>query len=175
MASTRPTSKQLLAIAGIAFMLLPVAAKAQPAPDDGNGGCRHHGDAMASGHGIPADGPLPPFLHGLDLSDEQRDAIFSITHKLAPAMRDKEKALHTARESLRKMTASGKFGDARARELAREIADNSGAIALLMAHAERDIYATLTPQQRKQAAESRNDFHPMRDRQGNPEKPLRAL
>jgi Spy/CpxP family protein refolding chaperone len=148
--------KQLLAIAS--FVVLPAMA-AQAAQDEGRR-CQHGGEMGGHGgpmmHGDDMMGSVPPFLHSLNLTDEQRDAIFNITYKQAPVMREKGQSLSKAYEALHALVKSGKFDEARAKSLAQEIADNLGAITLLRAKAESDIYALLTPEQRKKIEEAKD-------------------
>lgn len=158
MKTKRQSFKNLLAIASLSLALPAMAA--QPGTDDG-GRCERHGGEMGERGGpmmMPGDGmmgPMPPFLHGLNLTEEQRDAIFNITYKQALAMRDKEKSLHKAHEALHALVMSGKFDETKARSLAQEVADNLGAITLLRAKVESDIYAVLVPEQRKKIAEAK--------------------
>lgn len=156
MKTKRLTFKQLLAIAGLS-VALPVMA-VQAGSDDG-GRCQRQGGERGGHMMAPGDGlmgAMPPFLHGLKLTDEQRDAIFSITYKQTPAMRDKEKSLHKAHEALHALAKSGKFDEAKAKSLAQDIADNIGVLSLLRARVESDIYALLTPEQRKKIEEARD-------------------
>lgn len=173
--------KHLLAIASFAAVLPAMAAQAG---SDEGGRCQRHGEGM-NGHGgrmMPGDGMMghiPPFLHGLKLTDEQRDAIFNITYKQAPIMRDKEKSLRKAHEAMRELARSGKFDEAKAKSLAQDIADNLGVISLMRARAESEIYAVLTPEQRKQIDEARgqdkDDFRPVRGQRGRPHHDFRAM
>lgn len=174
--------KHLLAIASFAAALPSMAAQAG---SDEGGCCQRHGEGM-NGHGgrmmMPGDGmmgSIPPFLHGLKLTDEQRDAIFNITYKQAPAMRDKEKSLRKAHEALHELATSGKFDEVKAKSLAQDIADNLGAITLMRARVESDIYAVLTPDQRKKIDEAReqgkDDFRPVRGQRDKSHPDVRAM
>ncbi len=179
MKSRLQSLKQLLAIASLVAVLPAIAATG--GPDEG-GRCHRHGGEMGGRAMMPDDGAMagvPPFLHGLKLTDEQRDAIFNITYKQAPAMRDKEKSLRKAHEALHELTKSGRFDESRARSLAQEIADNLGAISLMRARAESEIYALLTPEQRKAIEEAREqdggDISPVRGQRAKPRHDLRAM
>jgi protein CpxP len=82
-------------------VLLPTLALAQPEGKDGPDDCaqpehrRVHPD-----FDLMASAPLPPFLHGIALSETQKDAIFGILHTDAPAIRTRMKAARQAREAL---------------------------------------------------------------------------
>jgi len=151
--------KPLLIALGIAT--LPFAL-AHAAPEDKPGHCakmeppEHHGfpEAMMPG------APLPPFLHGVDLSEAQRDAIFAILHADAPAVWEHMKAERKAQEALHELTFSGKYDEAKAKELVNTAADHLAALSLLRVRSESRIYALLTPEQRKQASEMKEKFGP---------------
>lgn len=131
---------------------LPAAMPAQADPQD-NPACktkepphRMHGET-----GIPPEIPLPPFLRGIELSEDQQDAIFRIVHADAPAIREKTKSSRKAEEALRALSFAEKFDDHKAKELAETVADNMAVLALMRSRMESRIYALLTMQQRKQA------------------------
>ncbi len=176
MKRNQPTIKHILAAAGIAA-LLPVVALAQSGPD-APGHC-HRGMDAEHRHGEMGEaGSMPPFLQGVELTEAQRDAVFNILHNQAPVVRDKQKALHKALEALHVLTLSdGKYDEAKSRSLAQEIADNSAALALLRSHAEHEVYALLTPEQRKQVGERRmkDGFHPAIASMGKARHEARAL
>jgi Spy/CpxP family protein refolding chaperone len=153
----RLTLKQLLAIASLA-VLLPAMSQAQPSPDERGSHCHEMGGNGPMGEG----GPATAFLHGLELTEAQRDAIFNILQNQAPAVRDKQKALHKAFEALRVQAKSDNYDEAKAREQAQAVADSSGSLSLLRARAEHDIYTLLTTEQRKQVDERKGGFRPTR-------------
>ena len=94
----------------------------------------------------------PPFLRGIALSDAQKDQIFELMHKQAPAMREKAKASHQAIDELRKLSFSSNFDEATAKKLARSAADAQSETALLHAQNDQKIIALLTQEQRKEVA-----------------------
>lgn len=149
-----PTRRPALACLFAAFLLPP--AWAQPMP-------MHHCDASATppGSAFPAKpdarfpgpaGHLPPFLLGLDLSEAQQDQVFKILHAQAPEMRQHAKALHKAREELRRLVLSDQYDEGRARALADAAATAESSLSLLRARTDRELLALLTPEQRKEAA-----------------------
>jgi len=95
------------------------------------------------------EGP-PPYLRGLDLTDEQQDKVFAILHAAAPALRDQAKAASKAREALNAQGHSAQFDTAAAATLAAALGKAQGDMALLQAHIDHDIFAVLTDAQRSQ-------------------------
>jgi Spy/CpxP family protein refolding chaperone len=109
--------------------------------------------------GMPPGGPeaimppLPPFLHGLNLSDAQEDEVFKLMHQQGPTLFEKSRTAHKAGEALRHMAMSGKFDPTRARTLADTIASANAELTLMHAETEARVIALLTPAQRKQMEE----------------------
>lgn len=99
--------------------------------------------------GMGIDGPLPPFLHGIELTEAQRDQIFLIMHEQVPALRTQAKAQRKAQEALQQMTWSESFDDAKAKSLSESSAKAQGETLLLLARSDSRILALLTPEQRK--------------------------
>lgn len=92
--------------------------------------------------------PLPPFLHGIELSEAQQDQAFAIVHEQLPRLREQGKALRKAAEGLRTLVAAASFDEAKARELSREEARAAAELHLLMARTDSRLLALLTPPQR---------------------------
>lgn len=68
-------------------------------------------------------------------------------------MREQGKAARHAHEALRAMATSGQFDDAKASALAQSGANAMAAMALQQARTDAQIYAMLSPEQRRQAAQ----------------------
>lgn len=154
--------KPLLVALGIAS-LVPVLALAEPSPEGKIGSCGKMEPPEHRGHpeaGMMPGMPMPPFLHGIELTEAQRDAIFSILHADAPAVWERMKAVHKAHEALHALTMSGKYDEAKAKELAEAAADNMAVLSLLRSRSESRIYALLTPEQRKSVNEAKGKFGP---------------
>lgn len=167
--------KRFLIASSIAFAL-PLAAEAHPMQDEGHGRCGaetmpgapfmgggalpqgHFRGAMMRGDKFFGDGPVQPFLRGLDLSEAQRDKIFSILHAQAPLMREQAKTAHKVHEELRALVTSGDYDDAKAKALAESGARAMSEMALLHARRDHQIYALLTPEQHMQAEKMKADF-----------------
>lgn len=146
------TTHRILAhfmLAGSLALALP--ADAQPNLD---GAPRCGGPNRPTGMArMPEEKPLPFLMHGLNLSDEQRDKIFSLMHAQAPAMRDQAKAVHKTQMELRRLGMSGEYSEAKAKTLAEENAQAMAKMALMHARTAAQIYLILTPEQRKQVEE----------------------
>lgn len=125
--------------------------------------------ALAAARAVPADQPppmgfpfvppdamrlaslhLPPFLHGIVLTEAQQDRVFAILHEQMPRLRDQEKALHKAHELLRGLSIAPVFDEAAAREASKAEARASAELHLLMARTDSRLLALLTAQQRQQ-------------------------
>ncbi len=155
----RPT---LAAPNGLPFALAAAAAVARThdeAPGRGLPG-RLPLPMMASPEALP----LPPFLHGIELSEAQQDQAFAIVHEQLPHLREQGKALRKAAEGLRSLaTAATAFDEGKARELSREEGRAAAELHLLMARTDSRLLALLTPQQRQQV-EARRPASPLHGR-----------
>lgn len=141
---------QLMLVGNLALAL---PAGAQPNPDD----MPHCGGPMGAA-GIPAlqeEMPPAPFLHGLKLSEEQRDKIFDLMHALAPTMRNLAKSIHKSRMELRQLGLSGEYSAAKAKALAETNAQAMAKMAQIHASIDNQIYQVLTQAQRKQLEKRR--------------------
>ncbi len=166
--------------AGCIVLAFPLASMAMPPDGKGapDGGCDRDmrgppepsmggsfmegrppmGGPFMGGPMMGAPGPYlgegpPPYLRGLDLSDEQQDKVFAILHAAAPALRDHAKAASKAREALHAQGHSSQFDGNGAATLAAALGKAQGDMALLRAHVDHDIFAVLTDAQRTQIAD----------------------
>lgn len=116
---------------------------------------------------------MPPFLRGLDLTEAQRDQIFEIMHAQAPNVRQKSKVARAAHEALRDLAMSAQYDEGRARALATEEAKATADLTLMRVSSEHQIFALLTPGQRKSVQEQKARFEEGRgfDRKGPPPPP----
>ena len=106
--------------------------------------------------GMGLGGP-PPFLSGLKLTDDQQDKVFAIVYAAAPAMREQAKALRKAHEALRDINESPQYDETRVKGLAETAAKADSQLTVLRARTEHQIYALLTPEQRKQLEDRRHE------------------
>ena len=150
----------LLLLSACSMPLLALAQQ-EPAPD-GTPPRAMPGPPPGFGHG-PGHGPggpgaqgLPPFLHGIDLSEAQQDKVFAATYAQAPLLREQEKIAFKAHAQLRELAGSSAYDDAKASALASTAAQAMAQISLLHARLEQQLLAVLTPEQRKQAQQRRD-------------------
>ena len=135
---------------------MPLVALAQPAPAHGAGPARgNDGPPPAFGPGPGGAQGLPPFLHGIALSEAQQDKVFAATHAQAPLLREQQKIAFKAHEQLRQLAASSTYDDARAGALANTAGQAMAQISLLQARLEQQLLALLTPEQRQQVEQRR--------------------
>ena len=116
--------------------------------------------AMAAVPHGPAFGPgpgLPPFLQGIELSEAQQDKVFAATYAQAPLLRAQQKIACKAHGQLRALAASAAYDDARAGALANTAAQAMAKISVQQARLEQQLLAVLTPEQRKQAQQLREE------------------
>lgn len=140
----------LAATAASIALALPIAAHA----DGERGGRQCHSQQRDGGHGMRGGhGEMRRMLHGLDLSEAQRDGIFELMHAQAPAMRAKGKEVRASHEALRALSMSGAYDDAKARELAESGANAMAEMARMKARLGADILALLDEEQRSQLRE----------------------
>ena len=143
--------KRFLAAVGLA-LAIPLTAAANP------GGHRQPGDCsgLEARAAFGKRGEMGPhYLRGLNLSEAQRDKVFEIMHGQAPLMRDKAKAQQKVEDDLRKLAAAPDYSEAKARGLGEALGKSVAEMALARAKTDRQIFEILTPEQRRQLAESK--------------------
>jgi Spy/CpxP family protein refolding chaperone len=96
--------------------------------------------------------PFPPFLHGLQLNEEQNDKVFNLMHAQVPTLRAKAKEARRAHEELQRLSLSVDFDEAKAKSLADAGARAMADMALMRARADQQIYRLLSPEQRRALA-----------------------
>lgn len=90
----------------------------------------------------------PPFLHRLKLDEAQQDQVFALLHALAPRQRAVAKAAAAALKDLLKLSASGRYDAARAKQLADAHAQANAELVLLHVETDAKLRALLTAEQR---------------------------
>lgn len=124
---------------------------AAPRPDAPPPGPHAHRPGGPGGPGGPGmhHGPRGDhLLHGIELTDAQKDKVFALRHAAAPELREAMKASMTARKELRELANGTNFDEARAQQIANAGAAAQAKAAVLRAKTEHDILAVLTPEQR---------------------------
>lgn len=132
-------------IAGLLGLGIPFAAFAQTP---------HPCPMPPAGLHAPVHAAMPPFLHGLKLSESQQDAIFEITHNAAPALREQAKTLKKAEEESQKLLLAEREDENAARIIAENIGRAVSEMHQLRLRIDRQILTLLTPEQRRQLREN---------------------
>jgi Spy/CpxP family protein refolding chaperone len=142
------------------LMLLATVFAAQPlkafAAQDVNpeGSCMARMSHDHKGHGSHGKGPeaMPHYLHGLNLSEGQKDQIFQLMHGKAPQFRELGKKARQAHEDLANLTFSENYDAAKAKSLTNSAARNHSEMLVLRASVDQEIYKLLNAEQRKKVA-----------------------
>jgi periplasmic protein CpxP/Spy len=153
------------------LLCCPLAGLAAPPPGpDGGHDSRCGGPDFHGFHGpqpgpefggFPGGGFGPPrFLAGLKLTDDQQDKVFAIVYAAAPALREQTKALRKAHEALHDINMSPQYDENRVKGLADSAAKAESQMTVLRVRTEHDIYALLTPEQKKQLEEGHREHGP---------------
>lgn len=138
-----------LILASATAFAIPMAAQAM--------GGGEHCDVPEMRGGPMGHDEMPPMLHGLKLTEAQRDQIFKIMHDQAPALREKAKQARKAHDELRALTFSGKYDEAKVKALAESGASAMAEIAQMRAASANRIFLLLSPEQRKKAESFKAD------------------
>jgi len=105
--------------------------------------------AMPAPEGEPGHPPLPPFLHGVKLTEEQQDKLFGIMHGAMLSLYTKGKESHKAHEELQRLAMSADFDETKAKKLADSAARAQSELELIRARTDQQIFRILTAEQRK--------------------------
>jgi len=133
-------AKLLVAVGSI--LLSATIAQAQPMEDA-------HGFMPRPMEMPPEFAPLPPFLHGIGLSEAQQDKIFLIVYNQAPVLRTLMKAERKNSEALHQMAFVSPFDEAKAKVVIAADLQTISEITMLHLKSEQQIIDLLTPEQRK--------------------------
>ena len=99
------------------------------------------------------------FRSGLHLTDEQQDKVFAIVYAAEPAIHEQTKALRKAHEALHDLNEADQFDESKAKSLAEAAAKAESLLTVLRMRTEHQIFALLTPDQKKQLEEHRQKAH----------------
>jgi Spy/CpxP family protein refolding chaperone len=146
---TRPLFALAITAALIAAPLAAANAKSGPECRPVAGHYHHKASWHAGKHA--ARGHM---LRRLDLSQDQKDQVFKIRHDQAQAVYDQRKALHAARQAMRKVARADSFDESKAEQAAQNMGKAQAQLSLLHAQAAAKIRAVLTPEQRQKLAQS---------------------
>jgi len=136
----------------------PPSATPAPGVQHGHHGAHHNAGAHphhGAGHGARhgSDGLKMPgagFLRGLDLSEAQRDRVFSILHAQAPTLREKAREARTAREAMHQLALAGELDETRLQEAAQRASRAMTDLAVQRARTHNAVFKELTPEQQSQ-------------------------
>jgi Spy/CpxP family protein refolding chaperone len=133
-------------MASLLAFSIPLAANAEPQLDEGAG---HHGAPEKSfGHHFGHAGEEFHFPSGLDLSETQRDKIFSIKHTQEALFYEQGKIIRKAHIDLHTLAASEQYDDEKAKAISDKLGKALATITFLRVQERHQIVAVLTPEQR---------------------------
>ena len=181
MKSTSSTLKQntkRLVVGAALALTLPLAAFAQSAPPAGPDGPRpehrwHGGQGGERGgmedrgmedHGMGRHGMhghhhgMMGMLRGVKLTDAQRDKMFAIHHAMEPQAYEKFKILRKSHEDLRGAATSANYDEARVKAAIEAGARAKADLQLMHVRAEHEVFAMLTPEQKAQVEQNKQNF-----------------
>ena len=101
--------------------------------------------AGAAGHHMHK----PPFLRGVQLTEEQRTQVREILQARRDQVCQRMQTVHEAHKEMRALTRAPEFDSARAREIADGSAKAIAELEVLRAETDHKILALLTPEQRR--------------------------
>lgn len=140
--------KQML-LASFLAMSLPTASLAHAEHDGDKGPRCERGDK--SNHDMHVG--KAPYFCDLDLTNAQKDQLFNLNHAQIPVMRDQHKQHQQLMKELRETAQAEKFDEAKIQQLSDKAAKLEKEKVLAWAHHDAQVFALLTPEQRKKARE----------------------
>jgi len=161
--NTQLSLKKILAASMIAIAL-PLATTAYAEHGDQDGRSCKRGDARPQ-HGMEfGKAGVPPYLHGIKLTNEQEDQIFTLMHAQMPELRKQHKQRHALMNEIRTTAQADRFDSAKIQQLADQAASLEKGKVLLFAQQDAKIFALLTAEQRKKSREFKGFRHGGADR-----------
>lgn len=94
---------------------------------------------------------VPPYLLGVQLTDPQKDQIFTLIHAQVPVMREHHKQEIVLKKEIYEVTSAEKFDDAKVQQIATQLATLERDKILNRARNQAKVFDLLTPEQRTQA------------------------
>ncbi len=155
-------------VAALTLASSPISFAQQPAaPGHEAHSMQHrHGHGMHSEHGRPGhdgrsshrghhggDGMMMPgagMLRGLNLSEAQRDRVFSILHAQAPQLRTQMREARQARQALQQLALAGELDETKLQEAAQRASRAGADLAVLRTRTQNALYKELTAEQQSQ-------------------------
>lgn len=133
-------------------ILLPALAQAAPSqhePGHGRFDKPHHPFAEA------AEGRLPFFLRGIELTEQQRSQIEGLLKTWHDSVESELAQERTGMHALRALSLSADYSEAKAAALVEQAQARHKALALGKAKLDHDIYQLLSDEQRQKLAANR--------------------
>jgi protein CpxP len=143
-----------LLLPGLLALSIPLAASAEPQFDEGaghNGPDEKHFGHQHFGHQFnheEHEGRGFRFPHELELSDSQRDKIFSIKHTQEALFYEQGKIVRKAHLDLHKLANSDQYDDEKAKAISDKLGKALATITFLKVQERHQIFSLLTPEQR---------------------------
>lgn len=100
----------------------------------------------------------PFFLHGIELTSDQEDKVFALTHAEVPKIRDRMKTKHQLKQELMILVQTNEFNEPKAKELAEKLADIEKEDALGKARTDHRILNVLNAEQRAQVLKNKEQL-----------------
>jgi Spy/CpxP family protein refolding chaperone len=148
-------SKSLRAF-GILALITPLVSHSEHQPP------MQFGEKQFPERMAPLQG-LPTQIFELDLSEMQQDKIFALIHPQIPQIWEREKQRHQLINELRKLSDAEIFDEAKAKQSSEKLAELEKDAVFNRAKIDSQIFAILTPEQRKQLLKHKphlqDDFH----------------
>ena len=151
------TVATLLAVA-VLGVTAGAGLSARPASDCGaHWGAQHTGfDNLSGSH----EQHLRHLLGRLDLTQPQRDQVFTIMHEKRPLVREQMNALRAGRQALKDLVMTANYDPEQVRKLAEAQAEIGVEFMMMRAATFNQVYGLLTPEQREKLAQWKNDRRP---------------
>jgi protein CpxP len=150
-----PYSFKQMLLASFLAVSLPAASLAHAEHDADKGPRCERGDKS---HHDMQEGK-PPYLRGLDLTSAQEDQLFNLNYAQIPVIRDQHKQHQQLMEELRATAQAERFDDAKVQQLSDKAAKLEKEKVLAWARHDAQVFALLTPEQRKKAREFKMEEH----------------
>jgi protein CpxP len=146
--------KQML-LASFLAVSLPAASLAHAEYDGDKGSRCERGDK--SYHDMHEG--KPPYLRGLDLTSAQEDQLFNLNYAQIPVIRDQHKQHQQLMKELHTTAQAESFDDAKVQQLSDKAAKLEKEKVLTWARHDAQVFALLTPEQRKKARQFKMEEH----------------
>ena len=129
---------------------IPIASIAEPQSEENEGHefSHHFSTEGHMGHHFGNRGGEFHFPSGIDLTESQRDQIFSIKHKQEALFYEQGKIVRKAHIDLHKLVISDQYDDDKAKIITEKLGKAVGNIKFLQVQEKHQIYSLLTTEQR---------------------------